>query len=109
MTKRESPGSSALTITEPASADRGRTRFARSASRPETRSVAPRLRADKAHTVPMCGTGAGRGVLTRGSAPPIQPWMQATVNGERTELPEGLTVAGLLRHLGVRAERVAVE
>jgi sulfur carrier protein len=57
----------------------------------------------------MCGTGAGRGVLTRGSAPPIQPWMQATVNGERTELPEGLTVAGLLRHLGVRAERVAVE
>ena len=35
--------------------------------------------------------------------------MQATVNGERTELPDGLTVAGLLRHLGVRAERVAVE
>jgi sulfur carrier protein len=35
--------------------------------------------------------------------------MQATVNGERTELPEGLTVSGLLRHLGVRAERVAVE
>lgn len=35
--------------------------------------------------------------------------MQATVNGERKDLPEGLTVAGLLRHLGVRAERVAVE
>jgi sulfur carrier protein len=35
--------------------------------------------------------------------------MQATVNGESTELPEGLSVAALLRHLGVRAERVAVE
>jgi sulfur carrier protein len=35
--------------------------------------------------------------------------MQATVNGERKELPEGLTVLGLLQHLGVRAERVAVE
>ena len=35
--------------------------------------------------------------------------MQATVNGERTELPEGLSVAALLRHLGIRAERVAVE
>ncbi len=35
--------------------------------------------------------------------------MRATVNGEPLELPEGLTVAALLRHLGVRAERVAVE
>jgi sulfur carrier protein len=35
--------------------------------------------------------------------------MQATVNGEHKELPDGLTVADLLRHLGVRAERVAVE
>ena len=35
--------------------------------------------------------------------------MRATVNGEATELPDGLTVAGLLQHLGVRAERVAVE
>jgi sulfur carrier protein len=35
--------------------------------------------------------------------------MQATVNGERKELPDGLTVAALLLHLGVRAERVAVE
>ena len=35
--------------------------------------------------------------------------MQATVNGERTELPDGLTVSSLLRHLGVRPERVAVE
>lgn len=35
--------------------------------------------------------------------------MHATVNGEAMELPEGLTVLGLLRHLGVRAERVAVE
>ena len=41
--------------------------------------------------------------------PAYSPRMQATVNGERTELPDGLTVAALLEHLGVRAERVAVE
>jgi len=35
--------------------------------------------------------------------------MRATVNGEPLELPDGLTVAALLQHLGVRAERVAVE
>ncbi len=35
--------------------------------------------------------------------------MRATVNGEPVELPDGLTVAALLRHLDVRAERVAVE
>ena len=35
--------------------------------------------------------------------------MRATVNGDNVELPEGLTVAALLQHLGVRAERVAVE
>ena len=35
--------------------------------------------------------------------------MHATLNGEPVELPEPLTVAGLLAHLGVRSERVAVE
>jgi len=35
--------------------------------------------------------------------------MRATVNGEPVELPDGLTVSALLQHLGVRAERVAVE
>jgi len=35
--------------------------------------------------------------------------MRATVNGDSLELPDGLSVADLLRHLGVRAERVAVE
>ena len=35
--------------------------------------------------------------------------MRATVNGEPMELPDGLTVSALLRHLGVQAERVAVE
>jgi len=35
--------------------------------------------------------------------------MRATVNGEPVELPDGLTVSTLLQHLGVRAERVAVE
>ena len=32
-----------------------------------------------------------------------------TLNGERREVPESLTVAGLLRHLGVKPEHVAVE
>lgn len=35
--------------------------------------------------------------------------MRAIVNGEQIELPDGLSVAALLQHLGVRAERVAVE
>jgi sulfur carrier protein len=35
--------------------------------------------------------------------------MRATVNGETQELPEGLTVAGLLKRLGLREGRVAVE
>jgi len=35
--------------------------------------------------------------------------MQATINGESHQLPEGLTVAALLVHLGLKAERVAVE
>ena len=35
--------------------------------------------------------------------------MRATVNGAEQELPDGLTVAALLDHLGVRRERVAVE
>jgi sulfur carrier protein len=39
-------------------------------------------------------------------APPI---MQVRLNGELREIPDGLTVAGLLGHLGVKAPRVAVE
>ncbi len=35
--------------------------------------------------------------------------MIITLNGEQREVPEALTVAGLLRHLGVRPEQVAVE
>ncbi|MFO0908310.1 MAG: sulfur carrier protein ThiS [Isosphaeraceae bacterium] len=35
--------------------------------------------------------------------------MIITLNGERREVPGGLTVAGLLRHLEVRPEHVAVE
>ena len=35
--------------------------------------------------------------------------MQAKVNGEPMELPDGLTVSALLQHLGVRGDRVAVE
>jgi sulfur carrier protein len=35
--------------------------------------------------------------------------MRVTLNGEQRELPDGLTVSGLLAHLGVKAQRVAVE
>lgn len=35
--------------------------------------------------------------------------MTITLNGERRSVPDGLTVAGLLRHLEVRPEHVAVE
>jgi len=35
--------------------------------------------------------------------------VHAKVNGEPMELPDGLTVAALLQHLGVRGDRVAVE
>ncbi len=35
--------------------------------------------------------------------------MQVKINGELREVPEGLTVSGLLAHLGVKAQRVAVE
>ena len=35
--------------------------------------------------------------------------VQVMGNGARVELPDGLTVLCLLRHLGVPAERVAVE
>lgn len=35
--------------------------------------------------------------------------MRVIVNGEDRETPEGLTVAGLLNHLGLSADRVAIE
>ena len=35
--------------------------------------------------------------------------MRVIVNGEDRETPEGLTVAGLLNHLGLPADRVAIE
>ncbi len=35
--------------------------------------------------------------------------MTVTLNGEAREVPERLTVAGLLDHLGLGADRVAVE
>jgi len=35
--------------------------------------------------------------------------MQVTLNGEVREVPDGITVAGLLAHLGIKAPRVAVE
>jgi sulfur carrier protein len=35
--------------------------------------------------------------------------MQLTVNGERREVPDGLTVRGLIEHLGLTEGPVAVE
>ena len=35
--------------------------------------------------------------------------MNVTINGDAREVPEGLTVAGLLAHLGLATERVAIE
>lgn len=35
--------------------------------------------------------------------------IEVVLNGERREVPGGLTVAGLLGHLGVPEDRVAVE
>ncbi len=35
--------------------------------------------------------------------------MQVRLNGEVREIPDSITVAGLLAHLGVKAQRVAVE
>jgi len=32
-----------------------------------------------------------------------------TINGERREVPDELTVAALLQHIGMPAERVAIE
>jgi sulfur carrier protein len=35
--------------------------------------------------------------------------MTLTVNGQASQVPDGLTIQGLLQHLGVTATRVAVE
>jgi thiamine biosynthesis protein ThiS len=35
--------------------------------------------------------------------------MNVTVNGEARDVPAGLTVAGLLRQLGIASDRVAIE
>jgi len=35
--------------------------------------------------------------------------MTVTVNGERHEVPDGLSVAALLNHIGMSGDRVAIE
>jgi len=35
--------------------------------------------------------------------------MQIRLNGELREIPDGLSIAGLLGHLGVKVQRVAIE
>lgn len=44
-----------------------------------------------------------------GAARYITPAMKLTVNGEVREVPEGLTVRGLVEHLGLTEGPVAVE
>jgi sulfur carrier protein len=39
----------------------------------------------------------------------MSPSIQIVVNGETRDVPTGLGVTGLLTHLGLRAERVAIE
>ena len=39
----------------------------------------------------------------------MSPEIQVVVNGEKREVPVGLGVAGLLLHLGLPADRVAIE
>jgi thiamine biosynthesis protein ThiS len=39
----------------------------------------------------------------------MSPEIQVIVNGETREVPVGLGVAGLLLHLGLPADRVAIE
>lgn len=35
--------------------------------------------------------------------------VEVTINGERASIPAGLTLAGLLAHLGIEQDKVAVE
>ncbi|HEV2221948.1 MAG TPA: sulfur carrier protein ThiS [Candidatus Acidoferrales bacterium] len=35
--------------------------------------------------------------------------IQVVINGEPREIPDGLNIAALLAHLGITAERVAIE
>ena len=35
--------------------------------------------------------------------------MTVTVNGQRREIPDGLTVFGLIEHLGMKDGRIAIE
>jgi thiamine biosynthesis protein ThiS len=35
--------------------------------------------------------------------------MQVIINGENKDIPDGLTVSGLLAHLGIHPGRVAIE
>ncbi len=39
----------------------------------------------------------------------MQVTIQVVINGEPREIPDGLNIAALLAHLGITAERVAIE
>ena len=39
----------------------------------------------------------------------MQVTIQVVINGEPREIPDGLNIAALLAHLGIAAERVAIE
>jgi thiamine biosynthesis protein ThiS len=50
-------------------------------------------------------SGAGESKLTEASAGSVE----ITVNGEAKQVPAGLNIPRLLEHLGIRADRVAIE
>jgi thiazole synthase len=60
------------------------------------------------HRVPNPETGRTVCALV-GRSKSLESSVQITLNGERREIPGPLSVAGLLRHLGLKAEHVAVE
>ena len=39
----------------------------------------------------------------------MQVTIQVVINGEPRDVPDGLNIAALLAHLGIRSERVAIE
>jgi sulfur carrier protein len=62
-----------------------------------------------ARTPGQATTGRREAQLTSFFAPAYLGAMKLTVNGEERAVPEGLTLVGLLAHLGVDAQRVAIE
>ena len=59
-------------------------------------------------SISECQTGGFREARQRMSSTPTNP-IEIVLNGEKRQVPEGLSVTGLLAHLGIAGDRVAVE